>query len=292
MNFIQIFKLLKRQWLLKIILKIIIRRLPIPYAFWKKTGLFKHGEMDSCEYAIKIFDLHFYRAFPKKIPSNLTILEIGPGDSIASAIIGFSYGVKFTYLVDIGNYVTKDLNFYKKLVLILKRKGLKTPNIANSKSIQEILNSCNGIYLTDGLSSLNSIKDNSIDFLWSHSVLEHVRKYQFYAIQKELLRILKSSGLASHSIDFQDHLNHGLNNLRFSEKIWESNLFVNSGFYTNRIPALKMHSIFKEVGFKIKRNSLGKWPKLPTKRSSIHKDFDIYSDSELINRTSYVLLEK
>ena len=32
------------------------------------------------------------------------------------------------------------------------------------------------------------------------------------------MRILKSNGLASHSIDFQDHLDYGLNNLRFSEK--------------------------------------------------------------------------
>lgn len=280
------------KWLLKIVLKIFISRLPIPYSFWKIIGLFKHGKMDSCEYAIKIFDLHFYRAFPNKVPSNLKILELGPGDSIASAIIGFSYGVKFTYLVDVGNYITKDLNFYKRLVLILKGRGLKAPNISNSNSIKEILNLCNGIYLTDGLSSLNSIKDNSIDFVWSHSVLEHVRKYQFHSMQKELIRLLKSNGLASHSIDFQDHLDYGLNNLRFSEKLWESNLFANAGFYTNRIPALKMHYIFEKIGFKIKRKSLGKWPRLPTKRSSMHREFDIYTDSELINRTSYVLLEK
>ena len=292
MNFFRIFKLIKMHWFLKIIFKIIISRLPIPYSFWKSIGLLKHGRMDSCEYAIKIFDLHFYRAFPKKIPSNLKILELGPGDSIASAIIGFSYGVKFTYLVDVGNYITKDLNFYKKLILILKGRGFKTPNISDSNSIQEILNLCNGIYLTDGLSSLNSIKDNNIDFVWSHSVLEHVRKYQFHAIQKELIRILKSNGLASHSIDFQDHLDYGLNNLRFPEKLWESNLFANSGFYTNRIPALKMHSIFEKTGFKIKRKSLGKWIRLPIKRSSIHREFNIYKDAELINRTSYVLLQK
>lgn len=280
------------KWSLKIILKILISCLPVPYSFWKSLGIFRHGKMDSCEYAIKIFELHFYRAFPEKPPAKFTMLELGPGDSIASAIIGFAYGSSCSYLVDIDNYVTKDLNFYKRLVLILKQKGLKTPNIAKANTIQEILNSCNGIYLTNGLSSLNSIENSSIDFIWSHSVLEHVRKYQFHEIQKELKRILRSNGLASHSIDFQDHLDYGLNNLRFSEKIWESTFFANSGFYTNRIPALKMHSIFEEIGFKIKRKSLGKWPKLPTKRSSMHKEFDIYTDSELINRTSYVLLEK
>ena len=280
------------KWFLKIILKILISCLPVPYSFWKSIGIFRHGKMDSCEYAIKIFELHFCRAFPEKPPAKFTILELGPGDSIASAIIGFAYGASCTYLVDVGNYVSKDINFYKKLISALSIRGLKTPNISKINSIKEILNLCNGIYLTDGLSSLNSIKDSSVDFVWSHSVLEHVRKYQFHEIQKELKRILKSNGLASHSIDFQDHLDYGLNNLRFSEQIWESTLFANSGFYTNRIPALKMHSIFEEIGFKIKRKSLGKWPRLPTKRSSMHKEFDIYTDSELINRTSYVLLEK
>ena len=280
------------KWFLKIILKILISCLPVSYSFWKSLGIFRHGKMDSCEYAIKIFELHFYRAFPEKPPAKFTMLELGPGDSIASAIIGFAYGSSRSYLVDTDNYVTKDLNFYRRLILVLKLRGLKTPSISEANSIQEILNLCNGIYLTGGLKSLNSIKNNSIDFVWSHSVLEHIRKYQFYEIQKDLKRILKPSGFASHNIDFQDHLEYGLNNLRFSEEIWESTLFANSGFYTNRIPALKMHSIFEEIGFKIKRKSLGKWPRLPTKRSCMHKEFDIYTDSELINRTSYVLLEK
>ena len=279
-------------WSLKILLKIIFSRLHIPYSFWKLIGFFKHGKMDSCEYSTKIFNLHFNRAFPKNLPSNFNILELGPGDSIASAIIGFAYGASCIYLVDIDNYVTKDLNFYKKLISYLDTKGLNTPNISNAKSLKDILKSCNAFYLTDGLSSLKTIKKNSIDFVWSHSVLEHIRKYQFCDLQRELKRLLKSSGKASHSIDFQDHLDFGLNNLRFSEKIWESKLFANSGFYTNRIPALKMHEIFRELGFKIKRESFGKWKKLPTKRSSMNKEFDIYSDKDLLNRTSYVLLEK
>ena len=48
--------------IIKIIIKIIISKLPVPYSFWKLIGLFKHGKMDSCEYAIKIFNLHYLRA--------------------------------------------------------------------------------------------------------------------------------------------------------------------------------------------------------------------------------------
>jgi hypothetical protein len=279
------------KWFFKIFIKIIISQLPIPYSFWKKFGFFKHGKMDSCEYAIKIFNLHFKRAYPNNFPKNITLLELGPGDSIASAIIGFSYGVSKTILVDVGNFATKDIKFYKKLVMKLKIMGLKAPNISEFSSLEDLLKITNTSYLSNGLSSLKSISSNSIDLIWSHSVLEHIQKKDFIPIQRELKRILKSSGFASHNIDFQDHLNHSLNNLRFSEDLWESKIFLNAGFYTNRIPAKLMHSIFKEVGFSIKDESFGKWPKLPIKRKNIHRDFHHFNDEELINRTSNVLLK-
>ena len=280
------------KWFIKIFAKIIIRKLPISYTFWKFLGLFRHGKMDSCNYAIKIFNLHFNRAFTKKKPIQIKILELGPGDSIASAIIAYAHGVSRIYLVDVGKFATKNLDFYKKLANKLKSDGLPTPDLTNISSIEEILKLTNSVYLTNGLSSLKLIKSLSLDFVWSHSVLEHIPKNEFLDIQKEINRVLKKSGRASHNIDFQDHLDHGLNNLRFSENIWESRIFVNSGFYTNRIPAVKMISIFKKVGFDIEHQSFGKWPKLPISRSNIHKDFNIYSNSDLKIRTAYVLLKK
>ena len=279
------------KWFFKISIKIIISRLPIPYRFWKFIGFFKHGSMDSCEYAIKIFNLHFNRAFPNQIPSSLKILELGPGDSIASAIIGYCHGVSCTFLVDIDNFATQDISFYKKLAKLLKSKGYNPPDLSDISSFNELLKISNAIYLPNGLKSLKSLKDKSIDYIWSHSVLEHVRKHEFCEVIRELKRISKNNGINSHSIDFQDHLDYSLNNLRFAEKIWESRIFVRSGFYTNRIPAVKMHSIFRKIGFAVERESFGKWPQLPIKRSKIHHDFASYNDAELINRTSYVLLK-
>ena len=220
---------------------------------------------------------------------NLQILELGPGDSIASAIIGFSYGASCTFLVDVDYYVTKNLNFYRKLISTLKSKGFRTPDISEAKSVEDLLKSCNGIYLTKGLSSLKSIESNSINFVWSHSVLEHIRKYQFFEIQRELKRLLKPSGKASHNIDFQDHLDYGLNNLRFSEKIWESKLFANSGFYTNRLPAVEIHRLFKNKGFKLINENFGKWDKLPIKRNKVNNIFNQFSDRELAISTSSFL---
>ena len=56
--------------------------------------------------------------------------------------------------------------------------------------------------------------------------------------------------MISHQIDLRDHLGGGLNNLRFSDSLWESNFFVKSGFYTNRISFDKMISIFENISFK------------------------------------------
>ena len=96
------------KWRLKIFFKILLSKLPINYSLWKSLGLFKHGRMDCLDYPIKIFNLHIKKAYPKIIPKNLIILELGPGDSIASAIIGYAYGVSKTYLIDVDNYAIKD----------------------------------------------------------------------------------------------------------------------------------------------------------------------------------------
>lgn len=50
----------------------------------------------------------------------------------------------------------------------------------------------------------------------------------------ELGRVLKPDGICVHRVDLNDHLGGCLNNLRFTDAIWESVLFRESGFYANR----------------------------------------------------------
>jgi len=248
--------------------------------------------MDSSDYPIKIFNLHVNRAYPNGLPNNSVILELGPGDSVSSALLGFAHNAQSIYLVDVGDFARKDVGFYRNLSELMEQKGMRMPDISSAKDINDILDTCNARYLTKGLKSLKSIDSNSVDFVWSHSVLEHVSECEFSEVQSELYRILKPGALASHNIDFQDHLDYSLNNLRFSKKLWESLLFTNSGFYTNRIPAIKMHEMIRNAGFKITHEAFGKWSKLPIQRESLHVDFQKYSDEELSNRTSSILVKK
>ena len=279
------------KWALKIVAKLVISRLPVPYAFWKSIGVFRHGRMDSAEYPLKIFSLHLQRAYPGGLPPKSVILELGPGDSIASALIGCSYGVKCSYLVDVGSFASKNIAFYQSLASNMRRRRMNIPDLTAAVSFEDVLQICNAKYMTDGIRSLRQISTGSIDFLWSHSVLEHVRKNELEILLQELKRVLKPEALASHNIDFQDHLDGALNNLRFSSSLWESPFFAESGFYTNRVPAITMHGMFKTAGFKIIQEAFGKWPALPTPRKSMHPDYQMYRDDELLNRTSHVLLK-
>ena len=239
------------KWALKIMAKIALSRLPIPYAWWQSIGLFRHGRMDQAEYALKIFHLHSTRAYPQGLPPGAVVLELGPGDSIASAIIAAAHGISQIWLVDAGAFARRDVNFYKMLSVDLARRGMSVPDLTLATSFDDVLGACNAQYLTGGLRSLRKIPDGTIDFAWSHSVLEHGRKREAADTIYELFRCMKPGGYASHNIDFQDHLSGALNNLRFSEQWWESHLFAESGFYTNRIPALVMHEMFQMTGFKI-----------------------------------------
>ena len=71
-------------WWVKIGLKIVLSRLPVnANKFWRRYGMFKHGNMDSPQYVISNFEdlFDFGDVSTKNMPNN-TMLELGPGDSI------------------------------------------------------------------------------------------------------------------------------------------------------------------------------------------------------------------
>ena len=70
----------------------------------------------------------------------------------------------------------------------LKIMGLKAPNISEFLSLEDLLKITNTSYLSNGLSSLKSISSNSIDLIWSHSVLEHIQKKKILFLFKENLK--------------------------------------------------------------------------------------------------------
>jgi hypothetical protein len=265
-------------WWGKITAKLVLSRFPLSYNFWKKVRLFEFGGMERPEYAYEVFKQHFDRA---KLSPGFVSLELGPGDSLFSALISKTFGGSTSYLVDVGDYALKDVELYQAMANFLTQKGLAVPSISNLQSLEEILLCCSSQYLTSGLSSLRSIPSQSVDFIWSNVVLEHIRRTEFIDIMIELRRIIRNNGYCSHQIDLRDHLGEALNNLRFSEQIWESDLMAKSGFYTNRIQYSQMIEIFQKASFNVDVIEVKLWDKLPTPKSKLSKEFRTLSDEEL-----------
>ena len=93
-------------------------------------------------------------------------------------------------------------------------------------------------------------------------------------------------------MDLRDHLSESLNNLRFSESVWESNFFKSSGFYTNRIQLEEMKLIFSRCGFMYKIISVDSWNELPIQKKKLNNLFRGLSDDNLKVKVFNVLLYK
>ena len=113
-------------WWFKITLKIILSRISIDYSFWRSLGIFRHGYMAQPNYGFDVFNNHLDKSgLNKDELYEKIILELGPGDSIATAIIAASYGAK-AILVDVGKFATNDMSRYKDIVTFLKKSGLES----------------------------------------------------------------------------------------------------------------------------------------------------------------------
>ncbi len=262
-------------WRLKLGGKLILSRLPFRYGLWQRLQLFRHGQMTDPRYAEQVFAGHadLIPATPGRAP---VLLELGPGDSLLSALLGHRLGAGHTWLVDAGRFAVDDPAFYRGAATAL---GIQA---APWETMADMLADCRGSYLTDGLASLRSLASASVDFIWSQAVLEHVRRSEFEATAIELRRVLRPEGRMSHQVDFKDHLGGRLNSLRFSHRTWEGPLFSNSGFYTNRLRLGEVVRIFETSGFSVEVRDQTRWQKLPTPRGAMDSAFQALPDSDLL----------
>jgi SAM-dependent methyltransferase len=270
-------------WQCKIALKLLLARLPINYQSWSNIGIFRHGTMKDPEYALRVFTTHFERV-RSLLPTDkqLVGLELGPGDSLSGAILGASFGFNRVFLLDVGRFASNDFNTYEALIRFLQNRDVPTERYNDCKTIEDILLRSNTTYFTGGLRDLREIPGGSVDFVWSHAVLEHVRRAEFLPTMRELRRVLAPGGVASHRIDLADHLGGALNNLRFRRTLWESSTWSSSGFYTNRIRYREMLDLFHEAGFASNVVRVDRWKQLPTPRRKLDREFRHQPDQDLV----------
>jgi len=276
-------------WWGKIGAKLVLSRIPFGYGLWQRLGLFRHGAMDTASYALSVFDTHVARAGLRGSLEGRTIIELGPGDGLATAAIAASFGAR-AILVDTGDYANKDLGRYVALSETMNANGIDAPDFSECKTVEAFLNRCGASYLTKGLDSLRQLPSGISDLIFSQAVLEHVRKADFAATMSECRRLLKHGGAFSNQVDLQDHLGGSLNNLRFTNRVWESKFFSSSGFYTNRIRFNSMMQAFSSAGFNVETVETTSWQSLPIPKDKLDPEFRALTDSELCIHSFSVVL--
>lgn len=225
---------------MKILAKLLLARLNKNF-IKRLIGIFRHGNMQDLSYVDSIIKKHFNGV---EKDAKLNVLELGPGESLSSGIIlAQNYpNIKIDFL-DVSDFATASTPLYSDF---LNKKNIKI----RTNPTETFLAYIQSKYYTDGLSSIKHLPSNSYDIIFSQAVLEHIFLDEFDEFILNAFRILKSTGKFSAQIDFRDHLGGQHTNLAFSNAIWESYLFKNSGFYTNRISPSDMMKRFEQVGFK------------------------------------------
>jgi len=250
--------------------------------------------MDNVAYAQEVFFLHMEHLGDI---TDKTILEFGPGDSLACAIFGYVAGAKKIYLVDVKSFATDNIDFYKSIIDYMISVGKPVRDLQhkyqNWDSLTTILKDCNAHYLTNGVESLKVIDDSCVDIFISQAVLEHVRYADFETVCSEQARIATPQALATHVVDYRDHLNGGLNNLRFSHDFWEQDWFAyRSNFYTNRIRVSEMAAYFTQAGFKIQNIIKQHYPQHVLERNKMASAFRNLSDDDLLTWEARFILSR
>lgn len=276
-------------WYVKFVAKLGLSALPVPYNFWKGIGLLEHGRMEEPKYAC---DVLLRRLSTTGLDSleDLTVLELGPGDSLATALIASALGARRVLLVDEGRFATSEMAIYHRIDDYLSEELGARVGIRSEDTVATMLDRCGAEYLTDGLVDIRGLPENSVDVIISQAVLEHVPREDFAPLMSELARIMRPGGVSSHEIDYRDHLGGGLNHLRFSDRIWESAPVHRSGFYTNRLRFQEMHRVWEDVGYQVEIVATDEWSEMPIDPENLDPRFQNFSVGSLLIRTAEVVL--
>jgi hypothetical protein len=202
---------------------------------------------------------------------NIEVLELGTGWYPVVPIAQFLCGARKIYSVDISplmNYErvkqTVDqfvayhqsgkLAPYLQNLLPERLKKLEQLSINPPGTFEALLQALGLEYLVADARSLPLEKD-SIDFITSNNVFEHIYPNILKDILKDFQRVLKTDGLMSHFIDMSDHFAHLDDTiniyhfLRFSEQQWH--WIDNSIQPQNRMRIPQYRALYQQSGIDI-----------------------------------------
>jgi hypothetical protein len=127
---------------------------------------------------------------------------------------------------------------------------------AAAKDLDTLLRALNVTYVCPGDAGDTKLPAESIDFVCSSNVLEHMRPEAISAMHRESLRLLRPGGMVAHRFNPADHYSHNdssitsVNFLKFSQAQWY--WIGGSGLaYHNRLRCSQQRRMLENTGFSV-----------------------------------------
>jgi hypothetical protein len=270
------------------------------------------NQSQSILYDISIFNKfsRIVHTYAESLPE--TTLHIGPGDSLGCEVLLCLSGIKKAWSLDPCASRPFDL---QTCISTLQKLSTVTNSLhaihkcpAPPLSIPEHSIEADGSYRI-GTSLMQhfpsrtlentGLQTESVGFLFSNAVLEHVRD-PLQCI-REAHRILAKKGLTAHQIDLRDHrdFNDPLHFLRYSDSQWQKLMKKYCSRdplrYMNRLRAQDFLAIFESAGFRILEftpNSSASDQTVTDARAHLAPSFAKYSADELKTISCFIVAQK
>lgn len=189
---------------------------------------------------------------------NKVIVELGPGQTPDMLFSSLLFGAKKAIGLDVNTYLETNITLvanYEETAgwiseAVISGQLPKTPafNTKRFSGKHFIPDEYFEIRLYDGVHF--PLEDESVDVIWSKSVLEHVKDYG--SLISEMRRVLRLGGVMCHIIDLRDHTTFEnredwLRFLRYGDALW--NLMTsNRSTWSNRLRSSQWERAFGDAG--------------------------------------------
>ncbi len=255
----------------------------------------------SAVYNLVIFN--FYSSIWKQYGKGVqrpVILELGPGSNLALGTLFVAAGA--TKYTGLDLFKAPDLENPDSYAAAFNLLNLVSPGIVRVKS-EEIFSVSDGKvvfkpnrmeYLFPRQSYDIRLPDGSVDFVFSHSVFEHISDPDrtIAAIHK----VLRKGGISAHNFDMRDHTDFSkpLEFLKVDEPAWKARFTGEKAYsYTNRRRLSDMVKAMEAAGFKmLKVAPAERIPMSEEIRAGLHPDFQKYSLEDLAVVGALIVAEK
>lgn len=223
-----------------------------------------------------------------------TVCEMGPGEFLTHAFLEYQLGSKKEILLEIADFANVNSPVdTSHLILDKDYKITKNlPPLSQAETWKSYLKKINATYSINGLDGYKHIPDDSVDYIFSFAVLEHIRKNIFFKTLEETYRFMNRGGVFYHMVDFTDHFGDKKNHLRFPEKVWEDKTHYSMENYTNRIACSEICKILEETGFEILKVKNQLFNRIPIKRFHLDRQFSNISEKDLFIANSIIVGRK